>query len=209
MGYTQRLNSKLINRIVKTDTKDIVHSGAFARAQKEGYLDVNNLNHETFADRRKMEHNRQNIQAYKVSSIAQKGNRYERAMTVQEQNAVARMQQATGEAGSGNQMTLQEANIKMHKQGLQKFDKGMQAMNGEVEVMKTPSNVHNSMAKTPETHVQRQASSYRAFQAERFSGGVKKYTPAGGGAAPAPAPHMPSGAASRIAPNIKPNFGGH
>lgn len=207
MGYTQRLNSKLINRITKTETKDVVHNGAFASAQKQGYLDVSNLNHETFADRRKMEHNRQNIQAYKVSSIAQGGNRYERAMTAQEQSAMAKMQQATGSVGGNNQMTLQEANIKMHKQGLQKFDKGMRAMNGEAEVMKTPANVHNSMAKTPETHVQRQASGYRAMQAERFAGGVRKYNPTGGGAAAAPAPRAP-GAASRIAPNIKPNFGG-
>ena len=55
------LNSKLIQRITKTTSADVVHSTGYADAQNAGYLGVAQGANQSFEDRKELEKNRQNI----------------------------------------------------------------------------------------------------------------------------------------------------
>lgn len=208
------LNAKIIQRFTRSDAHDLTHSSAFTRLRRKGSTGFSTNAGSTFAQRRELELNRQNIAAYKSSAVAQGGNRRERALSVQDKAAAdatkagASTTDSSIAADNGASMSLREANIKMHKQGLQGFDKGMQAMSGAAEVAKVPSMMRNSQTSHVETYAQRQAASYRAAQADRFAGGVRRVGGTAGGGISRVAGGGATGA-SQIRPNIKPNFGGH
>ncbi len=199
------LNAKIIQRFTRSDAHDLAHSSGYTRLRRKGYTGFDTNTGSTFAQRRELELNRQNIAAYKSSAVAQGGNRRERALSVKDKAAASSANVDAG--GNGASMTLREANIKMHKQGLQAFDKGMQAMSGAAEVAKVPSMMRNSQTSHIETYAQRQAASYRAAQADRFAGGVRKIGGVAGGGMTRTAGD--AAGASQIRPSIKPNFGSH
>ena len=61
------------------DRSSIFHSSAHARAQSEGHFGA--ASSETFAQRTKIEQNRQFIQQYNNARITSGGNQYNRAQT--------------------------------------------------------------------------------------------------------------------------------
>lgn len=79
------LNIKLINRFSKTNTSDVTHSSSYARAQNQGNFGA--TSEESFSARREIDQNRQVVQGYGNSQVAQKVNTYARAKTYQEQMA--------------------------------------------------------------------------------------------------------------------------
>ena len=73
------MKNPFIKMLEKEDRSSIFHSSAHARMQSEGHFGA--ASSETFAQRTKIEQNRQYIQQYGSSSITAGGNQYNRAQT--------------------------------------------------------------------------------------------------------------------------------
>ncbi len=76
------MSTKLIQRIHKTNTKEVIHSSVYAKAQADGNFNVRHS--DSFADRQRLEHNRKLVQGYNRSQIMQGGNRMPKAASVEE-----------------------------------------------------------------------------------------------------------------------------
>lgn len=79
------LNYKLIKRFSKTSTSDVAHSSEYANAQNNNNFGATTS--ESFEQRREIDENRQIVQGYKQSMVAQQVNTTPRAKTYQEQMA--------------------------------------------------------------------------------------------------------------------------
>ena len=62
------MNNPFLNRLIKDDKADILHSSAYARAQRSGGMGTDSV--ESFAERRKIDRNRTVIRGYNDSKIA-------------------------------------------------------------------------------------------------------------------------------------------
>lgn len=79
------LNYKLIKRFSKTSTSDVAHSSEYANAQNNNNFGATTS--ESFEQRREIDENRQIVQGYRQSMVAQQVNTTPRAKTYQEQMA--------------------------------------------------------------------------------------------------------------------------
>lgn len=167
------LNSKLIQRITKTTSADVVHSTGYADAQNAGYLGVAQGANQSFEDRKELEKNRQNIQAYRQASVAQQRNFMPKAMSVEEK-ALADAQKAIYDAGGDDvYLTRQEMNSKLNAGGIRKYDRAAKGVSGAKEVSKTRGFGRMSAAELRNNRMAQ--AEHRAAQVDRFAGGVRTF----------------------------------
>ena len=166
------LNFKLIKRFTNTTTSDVAHSTGYANAQNAGnFGTANGGRGNSFEERQALEKNRQNIQAYNRSKVAQQTNFREKALTFEEEMALAEAKKAINNSDD-DYLSKREALAKMEAGGLRKYDKSND-MSGSAEVSKTRGYGRTSAAELRENRMA--AASHRKAQAERFAGGVKTY----------------------------------
>lgn len=162
------LNSKLIQRITKTTSADVVHSTGYAQAQNGGNIGA--IGGGSFESRQNIESDRKMVQAYRNARVAQGVNWMPKAMSVEEQKALDAMQAAVEKSKHDN--GRQESNSRLEAGGLRRFDREANKMSASDSVSKTRGFGRTSAA---EMRNNRQAAAAnRAAQAERFSGGIKK-----------------------------------
>ena len=112
------LNTRLIKRIARTKTSDVMHSSGYAQVSNRGNFGV--ADSTSFAERRRIEQNRKLVQAYKNSRIASDIKIMPRAQSIAEQQEALRAEMAAAEAKQG--MSKQEFNNNLERGGLRKYD---------------------------------------------------------------------------------------
>ena len=89
------LNLKLIKRISKTSTSDVSHSSGYAHVQNGGNFGAaGGSRNSSFEQRQSLNNNRQSLQAYGHSQVAQKHNFGEKSLTFEESMALAKARNA-------------------------------------------------------------------------------------------------------------------
>ena len=112
------LNFRLINRVSKTKSADVMHSSGYAQVGNSGNFGA--ADSTSFAERRKIEQNRKLVQGYKNARIAAGTNMMPKAQSIAEQQAALMAEIAAAEAQRG--MSHQEFNNKLEKGGIRKYD---------------------------------------------------------------------------------------
>ena len=165
------LNSRLIKRITKTTSNDVIHSSGYAQAQNSGNMGV--VSAQSFEERLDLEKNRTTIQAYKQSQVAQSVNIMPKALTEEEKRKIIAAQKAKEEALRRGH---QEFNSKLESGGLRRFDVNNKEAVAQLKAKEQTKSRGFGRQSAAELRENRQnAAAYRKIQADRFAGGVKTY----------------------------------
>ena len=162
------LNFKLVQRISKASTSDVVHSSGYAKVQSQGAFGASD--NTTFSERQQMEQRRKLVQGYRNAKVAQGANMMPKARTYEQEQAVqaamAAIEQGERAAGVGSK---QEFNSKLERGGLQRYD------------TRSRNSSFNRTAQGGGQLSNREiAAANRAARAERFAGTARPAPKTGG-----------------------------
>ena len=213
------MSTKLIQRIHKTDAKDVVHSSAYGKAQAN--VNATAYRADSFTQRQKLEHNRQHVQGYNRSRIMQGGNKMPRAAAIEENKPSAEAGMVTSTvAASEAQTPLQQITAAPGASDEWYANHVSSKTLAATQAAKDATTVARGYGRTTSAELRQQRSSgyanlagqrqrgsnsyaslaeQRQARADRFAGGVK--TANGGTVAPRSMP--------RSVPRPPVNFGRH
>ena len=174
------LNSKLIRRISNNSTSNIVHSSGYAKVQSGSSIGASD--NTTFSQRQQIDQNRKVVQGYKDAHVVQRVNYTQKAMSVEEQQALAAAEAAASESYRGLSNVEQEKrefNSCLESGGIRKYDArnresrfGTQNNSGQA--------TNAGIARQAGAAGRQEAAAARAAMAERFSGHAHPVPKSGG-----------------------------
>lgn len=174
------LNSKLIRRLTNNSTSNVIHSSGYAKVQSGNTIGASD--NTTFSQRQQIDQNRKIVHGYKDALVAQRVNFTQKAMSVEEQEALAAAEAAAEESMRGLSNVEQEKrefNSHLESGGIRKYDArnrdsrfGAQNNSGQ--------SANTGIARQAEAANRQEAAAARSAMAERFSGHAHPVPKSGG-----------------------------